>query len=310
MVKDLDAAIVIATYGREDDLYDCLHSIATQETAPSQVVVVADGDVGATRRVVEQFDIDVECVEGPGRGLPASRNVGVEHVECNVVCFVDDDVVLPSNWLREILDVYERCDPDGVGGSVVNYTDRGIGKGNMASPLYRVVTAIRALLFYDRIGEVGPMGVLYAPLTFVGTHTKRVDTFQGCNMTFRAEVFDEHRFDEWYGEGGSAPGEELAFCTELTTSGKELVYTPRAVVIHKRTMSGGERSETRDAEFRGFRNLTLYTAEHSRYGGIDLLPLLVRATIAALLLGSLGPLGSVLDGLSEFRRRTAEVGQA
>lgn len=310
MGQNLGATVVITTLGRRDDLRGCLHSIAAQETEPDRVVVVDDGDVDATRRVAETFDIDVRCVEGPGRGLPASRNAGVELVDSDVVCFVDDDVVLPPNWLSEILRVYEDRDPDGVGGSVVNYTDEEIGKANMDSPVYRVLTVLRTLFFHDRIGEVGPMGMLYAPHTFVGTRPKRADTFQGCNMTFRTDVFEEHRFDEWYGEGGSAPAEELAFCTELTDAGKELIYTPRAVVIHKRTTSGGERSPETNTDFRALRNLALYTAQYSRYGGADLGLLVLRALFASVLSRSPRPFAAVLEGLNEFRRRNAGGGRA
>lgn len=289
-----EISVVVPTMDRADDLRECLASLAAQERRPDEVVVVADGPLEAVRTVTAEADLATTLVAGPGRGLPAARNAGVAETGGDIVCFVDDDVVLPVNWLRELLAGYEEGDPAGVGGLVVNYSPAGIGKADATSRGYRALTALRHLLFADRVGEVGPMGVLYAPHTFNTTGTKPVDALQGCNMSFRSSVFEEHEFDEWYGEGGAAPAEELDFCARVRAAGGDLVFAPRAVAVHKRTLSGGERG---GPDARGVRNLAYYLRRNARTPRPHLALLCVYAAVLAASTRSSAPLRALGDGL-------------
>lgn len=297
-------SVVICTINRPDDIRECLTSLAAQTHRPDEVIVVDDGDYQQTASTVANADLEsITHVEGSGRGVPASRNRGIDEATGDVVCFVDDDVVLPSNWLAEILAVYRERDPDGVGGLVVNYNPDGVGKADLKRLSYRIITAVRYLLFYDRVGELGPGGVMYAPLTLNTTGIKRVDVLQGCNMSFRAELFETHTFDEWYGEDGAAPAEELEFCTRVVRDGGELVFTPRAVAVHKRTIPGGERPGSQ-SHFRNFRNLALYCAEQSSHRNLNLVLLLAHALLSSVFARNARPLRRYREGLREFRSRT------
>lgn len=304
-MSELTAAIVISTMGRIDDLRQSLSSIQGLERQPEQVVIVDDGDINKTREAIDNIDLPIELVEGPGNGLPASRNEAVKHVETDVVCFVDDDVVLPPNWLSEILYTYRTFDVDGVGGSVINYTPTDIGKGNMESPAYRLLMAVRTLFFYNRIGDVGPAGILYAPHTMIGTNVMQVDSFQGCNMTFRMSVFEDAQFDEWYGVGGAAPVEEVDFCTKLTTSGKDLVYNPQAVLIHKRTESGGERNKNKES--RNIRNMSLFTFHRSQMIRTSVVLLFLMVVVSCVKSRSGTPAKALIQGYREHRSRTGDT---
>lgn len=304
-MSNLTAAIVISTMARVDDLRQSLSSIQGLERQPEQIVIVDDGDISKTREAVDNIELPIDLVEGPGNGLPASRNEAIEYVETDVVCFIDDDVVLPPNWLSEILQTYQTFDADGVGGSVINYTPTDIGKGNMESPTYRLLTAVRTLLFYNRIGDVGPAGILYAPHTMIGTNAREVDSFQGCNMTFRTSVFEEAEFDEWYGVGGAAPVEEVDFCTRLTTSGRKLVYNPRAVLIHKRTESGGERNKTK--AFRNIRNMSFFTFHRSQMIRTSIVLLLAMTIVSCVKHRSGEPVKALFRGYREHRSRATDT---
>ena len=107
---------VIATRDRAERLGALLHSLAGQEGAPVEAVVVDDGSVDATPDLLDRG------VEGlalralrhdPARGPAAARNAGWRAAHCDVVAFLDDDVVADPGWARTLLAAHAR-DPAAV----------------------------------------------------------------------------------------------------------------------------------------------------------------------------------------------------
>jgi GT2 family glycosyltransferase len=97
-------SVVIATRDRAAFLDRALESLRTQRNAPAFDVVVADnGSQDATADVVARqaqsapFPLRRVYVPEPNRG--AARNRGVALTGGDVVAFVDDDVVLPPDFL-------------------------------------------------------------------------------------------------------------------------------------------------------------------------------------------------------------------
>jgi len=82
---------VIATRGRPDRLRALLDSLDAQEV-PVEVIVIEDSD---------------------GRGPAAVRNVGWRRSRGDLVCFLDDDVVVDPGWSRAMLDAH-RANPGAV----------------------------------------------------------------------------------------------------------------------------------------------------------------------------------------------------
>lgn len=261
----MDISVLVATYERQDDLVETLQSLDRGFDTPEEVVVVDDGDVDRTRERLAAEDLEhVRLVEGDAEGLPAARNRCAEVATGDVYCFVDDDVVVPPNWLAEVRRTYEEHDLDGVCGYVLNYNPEGINKANVDTLGYRLLTSIRLLFFHDRVGDLSPVGICYAPHTMMTSDLRPTDTFQGCNMSFRAEVFEAEQFAEWYGSEGSTACEELEFSARVSAEGYDLWYNPRMVMLHKRT----EEDESRFGEpnYDNITNLSYFVADHQRYG--------------------------------------------
>ena len=81
----LTASVVIPTRNRAERLQALLESLDAQE-APVEVIVVEDSD---------------------GRGPAAVRNGGWRRAKGDVICFLDDDVVVDPGWARALLDAHE-----------------------------------------------------------------------------------------------------------------------------------------------------------------------------------------------------------
>jgi len=298
-------SVVVPTYDRTEDLVDCLRSLRSQFDPPDEVVIVDDGDTTTTRRRLREAGLtEATHISGKGASLPASRNAGVEVATGDVVCFVDDDVVLPPNWSRQLKRTYERFPgASGVGGYVLNYNPPDINKANMNTLGYRLLSGLRLVLFYDRVGTISPLGILYAPHVLMTADCRRVDALQGCNMSFRAEVFEDHRFDEWYGTAGSSACEELDFCARVSDSGHSLVYDPRLVALHKRSTGDTEAKEERtDPNHASIVNLTRFVLAHPRMGVPNVVLLAVAVAVYSVLTRDPGYLGAVKDGIGAYRR--------
>lgn len=303
----MDVSVVISTYDRQDDLVECVDSLQRGFEVPDEIVVVDDGDYDHTRERLETAGLDeVNHVEGDSDGLPASRNRGVDETTGEVVCFIDDDVVVPPNWLREVTETYEGGDVDGVGGYVCNYNPKGINKADVESFGYRALTAIRLLCCYDRVGDVSPIGILWAPHVFMTAGVREVETLQGCNMTFSREVLEDHRFEEWYGTEGSSACEEIDMCSRVSADGYRLAYNPRAVALHKRSVS--DDSRTSGPNYDNVTNLTYFVARHPRFGAVNVALLAVAIAVYATLQFDPGYLRGVLKGYRAARRRGKQAG--
>lgn len=300
----MKVSVIISTYDRQEDLVECVRSLLHQFEPPDEILIVDDGDDEATeRRLGERGLLDrVEHVTGPREGLPASRNAGIDLASGDIVCFIDDDVVLPPTWLREILETYDRTeDASGVGGHVLNFNPDGINKANMDSFGYRALSAARQLFLNDRVGMISPVGILWAPHTLLGTGERDVEVLQGCNMTFRKEVFDHARFDEWYGTSGSSACEELDFCARLAAGGHRLVYNPRATVVHKR--STGATPRDKSANYGSVANLSYFLRSNPSFGSANVA--LFSLAVVAYALLNLDPeyVRQVAEGARHYRER-------
>ena len=102
---------VIATRDRARRLEALLCSLAPQDGALTEVVVVDDGSVDSTPELLER---GIEGVRlralrhDPARGPAAARNTGWRAAHGRLVAFLDDDVVADSGWARAMLEAHRR----------------------------------------------------------------------------------------------------------------------------------------------------------------------------------------------------------
>jgi GT2 family glycosyltransferase len=261
-----------------------LKSLENQIVKPIEIIIVDDGDFQKTKKLLKDMDFDFKKIihlKKDKKGLPASRNVGIQHVKGDITCFIDDDVILPPTWVGEITKLYSKYQNiSGAGGCVIDINPFDTGR------IYNALSKIRSILFSNRAGKLSFIGIPYHLLDILNQDKKLVDTLTGCNMTFRTEVFKEQEFDESY--IGSAWGEELDFCTSLKNKGKELLYYPKAFVIHNRTLTGGCR--TNDSLYWLIRNNTYFLSKNFNSKRLRLFSLLLIFTPYMMLIyGFKGP---------------------
>jgi GT2 family glycosyltransferase len=142
---------------------------------------------------------------------------GADWTRMGDAAYVDDDAVVHKDWSAYIIAPYKDEKVGGVGGRVQPY-------GAEEKP-------VSSLNRYD-VGKVFDDGLVLANFDLPTPYPIEVDTFIGCNMSFRRELLQEiGRFDENF--KSMCFREEVDVCRRLKKHGYKLIYHPKALVWHK-----------------------------------------------------------------------------
>lgn len=120
--------LIICTYMRPQPLLQLLQSVQKQTVYPDEILII-DGSTNTETEITLQenhfINLSYFLVPSIHRGLTKQRNYGIERVgkDIEIVCFLDDDTVLESDYLEELLRTYQ-IHPEalGVGGYIINET--------------------------------------------------------------------------------------------------------------------------------------------------------------------------------------------
>jgi GT2 family glycosyltransferase len=111
---------------RPEPLLQLLQSVQAQTICPDEILII-DGSTNEETGIVLKENLFEELkyfmVRPESRGLTKQRNYGIERVgnEMEIVCFLDDDIVLENDYFEQLLKTYEIY-PEalGVGGYIIN----------------------------------------------------------------------------------------------------------------------------------------------------------------------------------------------
>jgi len=227
--NDLSISLIICTRNRVQDLRDCLDSLIQQTHTIDEIIIVDSSDNHLTRKLSEDYktrtEIPLKYIH-TSPGLTKQRNIGISMANGDIVTFLDDDVILESNYFKEILDAFNSS-PGIVaaGGNITNSTrlsgpkklfhnifllgNQNVKKGYMQKSGYSNDVA------FNKIAKMTETEIL-----------------SGCNCSFKKEILDNHLFDEFFDEYGLS--EDVEFSYRVSKGkGHKMVITPFAKLIHK-----------------------------------------------------------------------------
>ena len=102
--------VVIPTFRRPDGLERAAESILKQTGLSDFGLLIVDNDpAGSAEKTTQRLaagappHIRVRYVHEPKAGVANARNAAIEHVETDLVAFLDDDQSAPETWLAELL---------------------------------------------------------------------------------------------------------------------------------------------------------------------------------------------------------------
>lgn len=117
--------LLVCTYNRSTDLRELLETAVAQETAGEfeyEILVVDNNSTDPTREVVNEFagNPRVRYLFEARQGKSYALNTGLAAARSDLYVIVDDDFVLPSDWVRKIVRTFrERPELSFVSGKVL-----------------------------------------------------------------------------------------------------------------------------------------------------------------------------------------------
>jgi len=236
-------SVVIATKDRPDDLKECIESIFNQTELPDEVVIVDSSKDNRSYKVVQRFNLSsgvkpfFRYFHTSKQSSTFQRNMGVEVAKGNIIHFIDDDVILEPDYLRQINAIYRNDSTGeiaGVGGLIIR-DKRTVGRGFLIDLFKKIF-----LLSNDN-GDGRMLRSGWALMQFRKNTSKISSTelLQGC-CSYRKEILSKYKFDE--NLSGHAVREDIDLAFRISRKHK-LIYTPFAKLYHKASTTGRESEE-------------------------------------------------------------------
>lgn len=122
----LKASIIIPTYNKSKYLSKVLTTLKMQMDDRFEIIVVDDGSTDSTENVIKDFDVRYINQRHIGYGSTIARNHGARVAKADYLIFLDDDIVVCSDFLTKALEGKNRFEKRVVqAGYIWDYTGKG-----------------------------------------------------------------------------------------------------------------------------------------------------------------------------------------
>ncbi len=220
-----DVSLVISVWNRAHDLRDNLVAIRRQTVPPLEVIVVDNASTDGTPEMVLEDFPEVRLIRMPHSryGACETFNVGFASARGSLIGILDDDVVLPPEWIERMLEELAREPP------TTAVLSPKVVEPNMPDS-YRDAEAVN--------------------------RPRYMATFRGCASLARAEAL---RRAGWYDIRFFIFGNERDLTARLLNLGYRVKLVPSVEVFHKAPF--GMRQGRRSLYYH-VRNFWLYAFKH------------------------------------------------
>ena len=265
-MKTITFTVAISTFNRNEDLQRCLESLRKQAYSDFDIVISNGGGYDGVKKVAECFkDLKIEIINQQRKGLAEGRNLGWIHSLSDVVCFIDDDLVVSPQWFANIRQTFLSDELiGGVSGPTIipeeSQKNRDLalfleGFRNSGNFFLRLIGKIYfGLILENKVNEVGR--ILKSGAFTPGSNYKSclsipmpidVDYLEASHMCFRRRLLEELKgFDYIY--KGTAEWSEPDFSFKVRSKGYRLVFNPKAVTYHYISQGGVFNARTNSFE--------------------------------------------------------------
>ncbi len=106
-MKTFFVSAIVPVHNGKSFIAETIESLLEQTKAFDEIIVVDDGSTDRTVEVVKRFK-RVRIIQIRHAERVKSRNIGWKASKGNVVAFIDSDLVLTKDWLKEVLKGFEQ----------------------------------------------------------------------------------------------------------------------------------------------------------------------------------------------------------
>jgi glycosyltransferase involved in cell wall biosynthesis len=243
MDKTPKISVVIATKNRFHDIIKCIESILVQALLPDELVIVDSSDTTELKSKLDipQNKIAFKYIHAM-LSLTQARNVGIRGSTGDIIVFLDDDVILDNDYIKEMMHVFNNDLEKKVGGVTGNIINTEIKnhsfKHLIGSNIMHILATIFFLFKYSD-GKFQPSGW---PTFTRSDKITRVECLSGANMAFRKEIFNEFKFDENLRGYSFMEDDDIAY---RVSRKYQNVYTPFEKLIHNTSPTARDKKYAR-----------------------------------------------------------------
>lgn len=125
MNSEYDLTVTVSSYNRDDKVAQTLQRLFESDLdgfRKIELIVVDDGSPRPVADVIERLDeiperFDLRLVRQENSGIGATRNRGFREARSNLVLFLDDDILVKRETLREVVEAHKRHSGGAIFGS-------------------------------------------------------------------------------------------------------------------------------------------------------------------------------------------------
>jgi GT2 family glycosyltransferase len=106
----MQLSVIIPTKNRHNDLQTALNSILDQEVRPDEIIIIDQSDKRLEAETIQRYqhllgtDKYLKYLYDPTiQGLVHAKSVGVDVAKGDLICFLEDDIVLEEDYFKELL---------------------------------------------------------------------------------------------------------------------------------------------------------------------------------------------------------------
>ncbi|HWK56032.1 MAG TPA: glycosyltransferase [Parapedobacter sp.] len=232
-------SIVICAHNHIAFTYNCLLSILNNTKGVTyEVIVVNDLSTDQTAGVLGALG-NVRVIENKENiGFLRSCNKALDYCKGKYVCFLNNDVQVQADWLKNLLVPFDQ------------FSDTGLVGAKLIYPFGLLQEAGGIV---NHLGEPGNYGKFRDPQDIYFNYLREVDYCSGaCLLALKADLVELGGFDEIF-----APAyyedTDLAFRMRYQLD-KKVFYQPLAHVVHYEGISSGKISDGKNTKHYQFVN--------------------------------------------------------
>ncbi|MEV4640914.1 glycosyltransferase [Actinoplanes sp. NPDC049548] len=209
-------SIVIPTHSEQRwaSLVRTVAAVKSQQYTPAEIVVVVDHNSALYRRARRDLSGVTVLENLYNQGVSGNRNTGAFHTSTSLIAFVDDDVIMDTDWLGHLIAPFADPKVIGAGGGIAPAWEG-------AEPRWMPEEFLWAV------------GGSYAGLP---TSTSRVRNVWSAGMVVRRDAFlAVGGFRTGFGKLGSQNRpEDTELCLRMSAlGGGHWMYVPEAMIRHE-----------------------------------------------------------------------------
>lgn len=104
--------VIIPTFNREKKLPDAIQSALNQSYQNTQIIVVDDGSIDQTAKLIKEQYPQVEYYYKENGGQASARNLGLKHAKGDIIASLDSDDVWYPDFLKNCVEKLEADELD------------------------------------------------------------------------------------------------------------------------------------------------------------------------------------------------------